>query len=335
MRSIETHPGLYKLLHKWAGDNKVITATYYFWSAGQLLEKSVMGLLRSLLHQSLLQHPGLLEWVFPIDAPEWSMASADYEFTVLKLREAFKRMLNHGVRLQLRFFFLIDGLDEIDQREKKEDESDLKGQHALIELVRDFSEYPILRVCLSSRPWNIFEKEYGCEGRSHLQLHKITRNDIETYTRGTLEKDMAFQELIERDKSFKYGQLVNEILDAANGVFLWVQLAVRNLLSGIDDGNGLYELQERLHTLPFDLHKMYDHILSTVEPEYLELAGRYLLMAASDTTHDLGLMVFLYSGKQESAMLTKHESLTLEEYVHAHISMGKKINACCKGLLEV
>jgi hypothetical protein len=50
-------------LQSWAGSAKLAIATYFFWSAGNTMQKSQRGLLQSLLHQILLQNPELISVV--------------------------------------------------------------------------------------------------------------------------------------------------------------------------------------------------------------------------------------------------------------------------------
>ena len=49
-----------KLLRVWADDKRLITPTFYFWNSGTLLQKSVEGLLRSLVFQMLDECPQLI-----------------------------------------------------------------------------------------------------------------------------------------------------------------------------------------------------------------------------------------------------------------------------------
>ena len=47
-------------------------------------------------------------------------------------------------------------------------------------------------------------------------------------------------------------------------MFLWVVLAVRNVVRGIDAEDGLEQLKERLETLPTRLVGLYIHILNEI-----------------------------------------------------------------------
>jgi Tfp pilus assembly pilus retraction ATPase PilT len=50
---------IHKHLHIWAGHGKLVFISFFFWRAGISLQKSVLGLLRSMLYQILQADPSL------------------------------------------------------------------------------------------------------------------------------------------------------------------------------------------------------------------------------------------------------------------------------------
>lgn len=53
------------LLSEWAGQQKIIIASHFFWSAGTPIQKSQGGLLRALLFQIMVHAPDLIPLVCP------------------------------------------------------------------------------------------------------------------------------------------------------------------------------------------------------------------------------------------------------------------------------
>ena len=149
--------------------------------------------------------------------------------------------------ISARFCFFIDGLDEYDG-----DPSDL------IKILRDFSSADDIKVCFSSRPWNVFEHAYGDNHGQKLHVHDHTRNDIEMFVRGTLREEKQFRELEESDSCHR--DLVREIVDRAHGVFLWVFLVIRSLRRGLTNSDTISELQTRLRILPTDLEEYFHQV---------------------------------------------------------------------------
>lgn len=65
-----------KLLELWAGNKRLLIADYFFWSSGSGVQKSLSGLLRSLLYQLLLQWQ---DPVFRISPPRWRSYDLELE----------------------------------------------------------------------------------------------------------------------------------------------------------------------------------------------------------------------------------------------------------------
>ncbi|KAK4234592.1 hypothetical protein C8A03DRAFT_37625 [Achaetomium macrosporum] len=93
--------------------------------------------------------------------------------TMGQLRAGFRNLLlptGEKVKLAL----LIDGLDEIDEDNRR-----------LIHLLRDANEAARVKICASSRAWNVFKEAY-CKNPM-LQLQRLTREDIKSFVQEQLE----------------------------------------------------------------------------------------------------------------------------------------------------
>ena len=71
MKYVATHPDLPRHLGNWVGFQKLIIARYFFWNHGVPLQRSIEGLLRSLLFQILRFHPHLISETFTDQ--DWDM----------------------------------------------------------------------------------------------------------------------------------------------------------------------------------------------------------------------------------------------------------------------
>lgn len=279
MKFIATHSDLPKHLENWVGSQKLIIARYFFWNEGIPLQRSIEGLLRSLLYQILGSHRDLIFEAFP--GRDWDLGGDKYQFPKDRLEQALMTLLgstsNHG----LKFFFLIDGLDEADDRDQHDE--DVPPERELLDLLCNVRQHPDLRLCLSSRAWPSFEKEFGSNNDFWIKIQDLTRHDIRIYIQETLQKDPDFQKLSVEDN--EYDLIINELLQKAKGVFLWVYLACRSLLDGITNGDRKCDLQDRLHHLPGELEKIYRHIMEQImeqaPPIYQKQAARDLLLAST------------------------------------------------------
>ena len=65
MKFLCQNPRLTNELEQWAGNRKLVYASFFFWASGDRLQRSLEGLYRSLLFEVLSQCPGLIKSVFP------------------------------------------------------------------------------------------------------------------------------------------------------------------------------------------------------------------------------------------------------------------------------
>ena len=55
-------------------------------------------------------------------------------------------------------------------------------------------------------------------------------------------------------------ELAEEVLGKASGVFLWVHLAMKNILRGLGNEDDWPELRQSLRLLPNDIAELYNHM---------------------------------------------------------------------------
>ena len=111
-----------------------------------------------------------------------------------------------------------------------------------------------------------------------IQLEVLTRNNIKFYVHSKLVKDQLFSQLRAREEE-RCDKLVREVVDKANGVFLWVFLIVRSLLQGLTNVDRIVDLQKRLRYLPADLETYFEHMLGTLEDFYKQQTAQTFQIA--------------------------------------------------------
>jgi len=262
-------------LDRWSGTKKCVISAYYFWNAGTELQKSVEGLLRSLLFDIFARNPELV----PIAVPERWEAVRDeahsrryqitgsaivHSWTVLEMLDALARLSSAQVRI--RFFLFIDGLDEY------------HGDHLhLLKIIETLGRSQNFKLCVSSRPWNVFEDALGLDPQRKLYIHELTRRDIQRYISSTLAENKHWRTESPRDT--RYQALTDDITDRAQGVFLWVALVVRSVQEGLTNGDSIQMLQQRTRELPNELGPFFRHILTSIPEIYHTQMALYFRVA--------------------------------------------------------
>lgn len=123
-----------------------------------------------------------------------------------------------------------------------------------------------LKILFSSRPWQPFVDAFG--HIPSIQIHEYTENDIRELCLHTIRPDIP--------GSTEILQLVEEIVNQARGVFLWVKLVLNDLLdnavrlttSGIDTVHIYSALMDILKSLPTDLEQYYKTIIERIPHSY-------------------------------------------------------------------
>jgi hypothetical protein len=129
--------------------------------------------------------------------------------------------------------------------------------------VRGKPDTPILKVCLASRPWPIFQERLGDNRRvPSFAMHNFTMQDIRQYAMAH-----TLRALGQRQKSIS--DLSTDIASRAKGVFIWVRIVVDNLRQEIVDGTPIESLQKILYQYPEELDGMYKLTMQRVRGAYL------------------------------------------------------------------
>ncbi|PHH63862.1 hypothetical protein CDD81_5419 [Ophiocordyceps australis] len=270
MKFLVESPATADALRIWNDD--IFTISYFFWKPGSYMQKSIKGLLSTLLHQ-LLSHNSQIMEVMLQQHGTLHHKDTENDWSVEELNRALFAVLKS---YPSNLCIFIDGLDEACDEDRRN----------LLMLANSLRVLPRIKVCVSSRPEPIFKKKF--EQLQHLRLQDLTESDMKKYTRDTLQstQDSGSMTVKERD------DLAYSLVYKAEGVFLWLHLAVQNIQQGIDHGNSHEMLLKRLDDLPSGLMNLYKDMWQRVNGNtkvYRRDSARYfnLLIAATDMAWDL------------------------------------------------
>lgn len=309
-------------LQKWAAGHVLITAAFYLWNSGTEMQMSTQGLLQSLLHQILKQCPVLIPEISPQRWESLCLFTVDEEpWTTKELEEVIRLVAQHTDK-RMKFCFFIDGLDEF--------HGDLDE---LLALLGDLARMPNFKICVSSRPWVVFEDALSCSG--NLMLQNLTYPDIKHYVDSTMSKNPGFARLRKHETECA-NHLVEGVVSKASGVFLWVTLAVKSLLSGLQSGDRVSDLQRRLDSLPPDLEDLYKKILDSVEPFYVGHTHQ-LFQIFQSALRPPNLLFFSCADEEipKFALGCPINPMSQEQEFNRAETMRRRLDSRCKGLLDV
>ncbi|KAJ4261804.1 hypothetical protein NW757_000076 [Fusarium falciforme] len=316
-------------LLQWAAGKPLNMACFYFYYKGTKLEKSEAGVLRSLLHQILFKRRELIKFAFPerFEAFRFGQnGDRSFEPTYWELKRALEALLKSCPNE--RFFFSVDGLDEYDANNHQMGE--------LVDVFKALSKLPNVKFLLTSRPWVVFEERLA--GYPRLRLHELTRPDIASFVDQRISEHQSSRTTMSDDTSV-ISFLKEEIVENSAGVFLWVYLVVRSLLEGLNNGDSVDELRQRILELPTDLEDLYLYmwvrILERYKPQVSRLL-RILSFGTSEGARTSLLGLALVEEIDEEAVFTLPVAPLDKEQAHRWMnSMEARIAGRCLGLIEV
>lgn len=236
------HPKTITYLNTWSP--QVLIISHYFWRPGNLMQQNIKGLLCSLLYQLLEKSLVATKHVLrDIQARSLGTKDKDTDWSVPELQSIFLQTLSSYERPVCIF---IDGLDEVHPSE---------GPDELLALIMQFRRRRQVKLCLSSRPEPILKDRLSAYPR--LRVQDLTRSDLERYALDHIKlTESIFDEALRRWHKDSRNP-VDILVDKAEGVFLWLILAVKSINKGFTHRDTAEMIWQRIHSLPGDLTRLY------------------------------------------------------------------------------
>ena len=316
MNYIQEDSRTIEALRKWAGSNRLTVPVFFFWAAGSDLQKSLCGLLRSLIYQLLRQELSLAyvttEYEIIGSFPrERTLLTA---WTEKKLRMVLSNLC-HQISSSSRVCLFIDGLDEC-----------AGDHHALIDLLEEVVQNTQVKCCFSSRP----ERPFSRLGTSAmLKLQDLTRKDISRFVHTKFSKHIHDEQVL--------SETTNMIVEKADGVFLRADLVTNSQIKGIRNGDDEKTLLKRLELIPVELDDLYSQMLVRIEGLYYEEVSRYIyLTRVLETVGKSSVFHFsLVSFALDNRMYLKNLRTDPKAIIAGCSTIKERIETVCGGILEI
>lgn len=285
MKFLLNNARIKEIMKQTSSPGSYITISHFVWASGTVVQKSLRGTLASLLSQIV----------------NWSISEKDSDCLCSRIPEIHRRQslgdwsnedLAHALHLAISnhpgtVYLFIDGLDEIETTD----------MHKILAIIDRICEVANVKCITSSRPEHIFSTHFSKRKAPSLRMQDLTTADIQRYASDSLSA--YFQDLQALE------EVVQKLCDKAEGVFLWVALAVRSQQLGALNMDDPGELALRLDQLPRGLSELYSKMWERLN-ENLEIYGeqgaRYLnLMIVSIRLLGVpvGLLEMLFATRPE------------------------------------
>lgn len=313
-----------------------VVLSHYLWAPGSPMQKSIRGVLQALLYQLLLEECSLVDLLLKA-VKGVDRKDHDSDWSLPELNSSLKMTLSSSARPTC---ILLDGLDEV---------SPSDGPFELMDLIEEISNIPRVKICVASRPEPAYQKRYlQCP---KLRLQDLTRGDIEKVCRDCLkflEGDIPEKWGRSRPRDDPFEDFVANLTEKAEGVFLWVHLALKSIQRGYSNSDSWGEIQKRIHNIPAGLDKLYlsmweranvdEGIYEDSASVYLNLVleakKKRLGLSMRGSLSVFGLMVASEPSVQAAILDGQGQRPTPDNLKKRCYSLMKKIESRCAGLIE-
>lgn len=313
-----------RFLQEWAQPRQAIIASHYFWISGTPMQKSQQGLLQTLLYDIFRQCPDLIHSACPT---RWARSDSTGPWSMGELCMVLHAVANEKTG-RVRFCFFIDGLDEFNGG--YEDRIQMCGAF------NDLAASENIKICLSSRPWNIFEEQFGLECPK-LYIHHWTRGDIQRYTISRLREHPRWDAVLANHS--QGDELISEIVAKSSGVFLWVFLVTKLLREGLTNRDNFSDLHRRLRSFPSELGPFFKAILESVEPFYHSHMSTALQIAVTAGERRLNFLAYSFHFQEYEdtsyAINLPIRAMSSQEVQDIETDISWQLDSRTHGLLEV
>ena len=229
---------------------------FFFNARGTELEKSLLGLYRSLILQLVKDkrsRPAMGFFLTKLDEKEIVLGEGKSTWLLKELQDALGDVITNGQLPAVELF--VDTLDECDENEVRRFVRFI-GALAMKSIVKGL----ILNICWSSRHYPHVSTKHSFELFVEEQNNADIRNYVQAQLRacGTLDEELRFEE---------------EIVEKARGIFLWAILVVEKLIKTADQGLPSSHMFDLLKKLPTELGELLQEIFHSIDQAFRTLAG--------------------------------------------------------------
>ncbi|KAK2669755.1 Ankyrin repeat [Fusarium oxysporum f. sp. vasinfectum] len=291
--------------------------SFFFHGRGTELQRTPLGLFRSLLHQLLRQVPEALTDLvatFQERCETVGKPGEKWQWHPRELPRLFEVLLPKVLRTRPVWLF-VDALDEC-------------GQKNAVKLVRDFksllqglpSTGSQFRICFTCRHYPILDQT--CQ--SEICLEEENEQDISTYVQAQLSVS----------RELTASTIPELITKHAQGVFIWAYLVVDRILDLDNGGAGLREIEDEIYSIPPDLDDLYHDLIRNVNerPASLKLIQWVCFAVRPLSLDELRWAMIVDADRLHKSL---EEGKNTKDYISDSGRMKRRVQTLSRGLVEV
>ncbi|TVY14174.1 Ankyrin repeat domain-containing protein [Lachnellula arida] len=336
---IKGHPGtgkstLMAFLHTSLISNqtsKSIFLDFFFFNRGGALQKSPLGMYRTLLYQ-LYRKSGLArDMILEMYEEKRKAFGEVWEWQVSDLKSLAKDVVREVAKKKEVIIF-VDALDEA------VDEAGERAAPSLLEFFHDLNEHAAadegclggVKICVSCRPYPVLGWD-----TDEICVEQHNKGDMERYVRERLSTGLTGwgEEPEDAQRS-----LVDVIVETSRGVFLWTSLQVPKVIRSLNDGEvSFQQIKPIIAAESSELYELYENILRNDVPVRLRKTSLHFLQWVCLARRALTLteLRFALACDDEDGSVLPNSCEERTTFIDSDSRMEKLTRSLSGGLAEV
>ncbi|KAJ4175645.1 hypothetical protein NW767_015718, partial [Fusarium falciforme] len=290
--------------------------SFFFHGRGSELQKTPLGLFRSLFHQLLRQVPEALTDLvatFQQRCESIGKPGKQWQWHPRELQRFLESSLRKALEARTVWLF-VDALDEC-------------GEENAVNLAEYFkSLLPRLtssglkqsRICFTCRHYPILD----LDGVFEVCVEKENRKDISTFVQDKLSSIRGPTSSTIRDL----------VTNRANGVFMWAWLMVKQVLDLERKGAGLKKIEAEIRSVPQELDTLYRKLIRAMSPDSLKLMQWICFATRPLSLDELRWALVIEADCPHQSL---YECQSAGDYTSDDERMQRRVQTLSRGLAEV
>ncbi|PMD49358.1 uncharacterized protein K444DRAFT_505332, partial [Hyaloscypha bicolor E] len=301
---------------------------FFFHGRGAALQKTPIGMFRSLLHQLYTKVPSVR---LPVRAAYkekrvFGEAGTGWEWQRRELEDLFSIALIRAAKL-LSITIFVDALDEAGRDVAK----DLAEYfHRLNDKLA--AERGMARICISCRHYPILSTNTSLK----ICVEDENHDDIVKYIKHRLNTEIPKREMATLSVD-ECQALEKTIVERASGVFQWARLVVLLIIDLSRQGESLAYIHQELSKVPQDLGNIYEHILMRVIEPRNRTRTLHLMQWICLAERPLSVTELRFAIASNDVHIHEPRQFCKDtkDFVDTNVRMERLITSLSGGLVEV
>ncbi|KAK4075807.1 hypothetical protein Trihar35433_2367 [Trichoderma harzianum] len=290
-----------------AAKKGIVAKFFYSFREGES-QRSHYSMLLSLLHDILYQEKTFFYHYCQAEYRAHRCSGTKWDYQSLK---RILESLQDYYSTSKRFYFLIDAVDESEERDRRD------VLNLLLDLCSNI-KYCVVKIFIASRPVTQLEARRD-QFLNFIRLQDETTLDISNFAHSLLH-------------GLDINRAITYLIDNAQGVFLWVKLVGEELLRFHEDGYSEHDIFVMLKQLPTELEELYGLMLDKMRKNKSSLSyGLKMFQFIMFAQRPLRVNELLHSlGVPEIIESDSISNLT-DEIFEERVPLSERIIVSCGG----